>query len=140
MPVPRTPRVRDMNHHRSCSGQCLDCHQVEAILIARPPETQRPQTGSTRNVSLLALGDHLEPAAADAAPARLDLDEGNRVLSSNDEVHIMPAQFEAMCLDAPPTRAQIRERNTLPTEAQELTTVFPLCCRNKPADCIHGPT
>jgi len=129
-----------VDHHRRCSWQRLYGYQIKTVFIVGPAEAQRPKTGRAGNVSLLSLGDSVEPCAAGSGASGLDLNEGDSFASANDQIDIMPPPPEAMRLDPPPARCKECHGDTLAFESQDLTTVFPVFSRNESAGCFHGST
>jgi hypothetical protein len=126
--------------HLQFSSSCpLHHHQIEPVFIFRPAVPQQPDSGNPSDVPLFPPAHRfLASPAAIGAPG-LHLDEGHRVPLADDEVYVMPAQPEPVCLHRPAAGREISEGNVLAFETEDLTLVFPLGNRHKPAGSAHEP-
>jgi hypothetical protein len=103
--------------------------QIEPILVVRTAVAQTPDLRDAPEDGSLAPANRLDRRAADQRSPGLDLHECHQAVVSYDEVEIVPAPSEAVCLDVVSTRGEVPQCGELTRKPTDVSGIFP--CRGR---------
>jgi hypothetical protein len=119
------PSIGDVFYHWRALGVFCHGKQVEPVFVTRAAISKHPHRRHAGEISLLTAMYRLNRRPTDTRAAGLDLDEGDDIPLSDDEVDVMATELEAVGLDRPPARGEKGDGDPLASESQQLALVFP---------------
>jgi hypothetical protein len=129
-----------MFHPARASTGAFDHHQIESVLVTRPAVPHHPDAGDSGNVPLLSGTDCLQSAPEGLRAASLHLHERHDPSLSDDEVHVVPAQLEAVGLDEPSAGREKCDGGTLTLETEYVPLILPFGYRGESPGDRHADT